>query len=133
MLEVRREILGNVHAHEVGNVHLTDLDAGSGELVPLFEFAFRRVVQLGDAIGGVASFPDERVINVNQDFVTRTDIELVEDERSSVVSEVGGRPVSSAEKVAIGAVGFRVGTRNSAGEATNCPLSSSQHHRARTP
>ena len=78
LLEVRREILGNVHAHEVGNVHLTDLDAGSGELVPLFEFAFRRVVQLGDAIGGVACFPDERVVNVEENVVAVIDLEPLE-------------------------------------------------------
>jgi hypothetical protein len=117
---------------EVLNIHLTDLETRSDELVTLFQFAFCWVVQLGDAISGVASFPGERIVNVKKYLVTCADIELVEDVCSSVLSEGRGRPVGPAEKVAIGTVGFRVPvrTRNPTGESTNGSLRCGQNHRA---
>jgi len=66
------------------------LDAGGDKLVPLLEFAFGWIVQLGDAIGGVAGFRYERIVDMEEHVVIRTDVELLEDVRSLLVSKVGG-------------------------------------------
>lgn len=57
-------------------------------LVSLLQFAFYRIVQLGDAIRGVAGFPTERVIDVKENLVTRTGVELLEDVRSLLLGKV---------------------------------------------
>jgi hypothetical protein len=98
----------------VGHIHVADLETRDDELISLLQFAFRRIVQLVDVIGDVASSPTERVIDVEKDFVIRTDVELLEDICSLLLGRVAGRPVGSPQKIAIGARRFRapVGTRN---------------------
>ena len=97
-IEIWREILGDVHLRAVGRIHVADLETRGDELISLLQFAFRRIVQLGDAIGGVASFPTERIIDVEKDLVTRTDIELLENVCSLLLGKVDGRPVGSPQK-----------------------------------
>ena len=57
-------------------------------LISLLQFAFFRIVQLGDVIRGVAGFPTERVIDVKENLVTRTGVELLEDVRSLLLGKV---------------------------------------------
>jgi len=69
---------------------------------------------------------------VEEHVVTSTDLELVEDVLGVILSEIGGRPVSTTEEVAVGSAGFRVpvGTRNPPGEFTNGPLCFTENQRA---
>ena len=46
------------------------------------------IVQPGDAIGGVAGFCGERIVDVKENLVTSTNLELVEDVLSVVLSKV---------------------------------------------
>ena len=57
-------------------------------LISLLQFAFFRIVQLGDVIRGVAGFFTERVIDVKKNLVTRTGVELLEDVRSLLLGKV---------------------------------------------
>ena len=130
-IEIRRKVLWNVHLREVGNVDITDLETRRDEFVAFFCLCGDRIVQPGDAIAGVAGFPGERIIDVEEDVITRTDIELVEDVLSVVLSKIGGRPIGSTEEVVVGSTGFRVpvGTRNPSGKPTDRPLRFGENQR----
>jgi hypothetical protein len=132
LIEIRCKVLWNVHLREVRNVDVTDLEAGSDELVAQFRLSSDGIVQPGDAIGGVAGFRSKRIVDVEEHIVTSTNLELVEDVLGVAVGEIGGRPVGSTEEVIIGSAGFRVrvGTRNSSGEATDRPLRFGEDQRA---
>ncbi|WP_227377764.1 hypothetical protein [Haladaptatus halobius] len=66
------------------------MKAGSDELVAQLRFSNDGIVQPGDAIGGVAGFRSERIVDVKEHVVTSTDLELVEDVLSVALSEIGG-------------------------------------------
>jgi hypothetical protein len=51
---------------------------------------------------GVAGFAGKRIVDVEEDVVTGTDLELVEDVLGVALSEISGRPVSSPEEVVVG-------------------------------
>lgn len=89
LLEVRREILRDVHSGEVGTIRVSDLETGGDELVAEFLLCGRWVVQPDDAIGGAAGFPSECIVDVEEDLVTSTDLELLEDVLSVGLSEGG--------------------------------------------
>src|SRR5699024_12597419 len=61
IVEIRREILWNVHPRKVRSIDFTDLKARSDELVAKLRLAFDWIVQPGDAIGGVAGYAGDRI------------------------------------------------------------------------
>ena len=90
LLEIRRKILWDVHTREVGDIDLTDLETGGDELVSLLCLCRDGIVQPGDAIGGVAGFRGEYIVDVKENLVTSTNLELVEDVLGVVLSKVSG-------------------------------------------
>src|SRR5699024_12790199 len=89
LVEIRREILWNVHPRKVRSIDFTDLKARSDELVAKLRLAFDWIVQPGDAIGGVAGFAGERIVDVEEHVVTGTDLELVKDVLSVELGDIG--------------------------------------------
>lgn len=69
---------------------------------------------------------------MEEDVVISTDLELIEDVLGVVLSDVGDRPVSTAEEVVVSSAEFRVPTRtrNSFGESANSLLHFGENQRA---
>src|SRR5699024_4034139 len=97
LLEIWREFFFDVHSREVGKIGVSDLEARGDELVPELRFLFDWIVQLGDAIGGVASFPNKCIVDMKENLITSTDSKLIECVLSVTPGKSSRRPICSVE------------------------------------